>query len=58
VRSGEATPHWNRFRKNLQLAASLGLNSYRFSIEWSQLEREEGLWNTITLDRYGEATAP
>ena len=54
VRSGEATDHWNRFREDLQLAASLGLNSYRFSIEWSRLEPEEGLWNTVALDRYGE----
>src|SRR5215471_10886096 len=52
VRSGDAT--WNRFRKNLQLAASVGLNSYRFSIEWSRLEPEEGLWNTVALNRYGE----
>src|SRR5215472_9070709 len=42
VRSGDATDHWNRFREDLQLAASLGLNSYRFSIEWSRLEPEEG----------------
>jgi beta-glucosidase len=54
VRSGAATDHWNRFREDLQLAASLGLNSYRFSIEWSRLEPEEGVWNTVALDRYGE----
>jgi len=42
VRSGDATDHWNRFREDLQLAASLGLNTYRFSIEWSRLEPEEG----------------
>ena len=54
MRSGDATDHWNRLRKNLQLAASVGLNSYRFSIEWSRLEPEEGLWNTVALNRYGE----
>src|SRR5215472_16662688 len=54
VRSGDATDHWNRFREDLQLAASLGLNSYRFSIEWSRLEPEEGQWKTVALHRYGE----
>src|SRR5260370_29801939 len=54
VRSGDATDHRNRFREDLQFAASLGLNTYRFSIEWSRLEPEKGLWNTVALDRYGE----
>src|SRR5258708_12736036 len=54
VRSGDATDHWNRFREDLQLAASLGLNTYRFSIEWSRLGPAEGTWNTFALDPYGE----
>src|SRR5581483_4446479 len=36
VRSGAATDHLHRFREDLRLAADLGLNSYRFSIEWSR----------------------
>lgn len=57
VRSGAATDHWNRFREDLRLAADLGLNSYRFSIEWSRLEPEEGQWNHEALEWYRELIA-
>lgn len=52
VRSGIATDHWNRFKEDLRLAADLGLNSYRFSIEWSRIEPNEGVWNNEALDWY------
>lgn len=45
MNSGQATDHWNRYAEDLELAASLGLNSYRFSIEWAKLEPKEGLWH-------------
>lgn len=51
--SGKATDHWNRFKEDLELAKVLGLNSYRFSIEWSRIEPEEGRWNLEALDWYG-----
>ncbi len=54
VRSGAATDHWNRFKQDIQLAADLGLNSYRFSIEWSRIEPEEGHFDSLALDRYHE----
>jgi len=54
VRSGHSTDHWNRFREDLKLAADLGMNSYRFSIEWSRIEPEEGKWNQDAIDRYSE----
>jgi beta-glucosidase len=57
VRSGRATDHWNRFREDLQLAASLGLTSYRFSIEWSRLEPEPGRWDRAATDWYRELIA-
>lgn len=30
----------------------LGVNSYRFSLEWSQIEPEEGQWNEVNLQIY------
>ncbi|MBI4404736.1 MAG: glycoside hydrolase family 1 protein [Deltaproteobacteria bacterium] len=54
VRSGIATDHWKRFREDLKLASDLGLNSYRFSIEWSRIEPKEGTWNREALDWYRE----
>lgn len=52
VRSGPATDHWHRFREDLKLAADLGLNSYRFSVEWSRLQPEEDRWDPKALDWY------
>jgi beta-glucosidase len=53
-RSGACTDHRNRFRDDLKLAADLGLNSYRFSVEWSRLEPQEGHWNQEAFDWYFE----
>ena len=41
-RSGEACNHWNLWKDDFQMLSDLGLTSYRFSIEWSRLEPEEG----------------
>ncbi len=30
----------------------LGVNSYRFSVDWSQIEPEEGKWNEENLEVY------
>ncbi len=54
VHSGFATDHWNRFREDLRLAQDLGLNSYRFSLEWSRLEPEQGAWNREAIEWYRE----
>ncbi len=52
ARSGAATDHLNRFREDIKLAADLGLNSYRFSIEWSRLEPQEGQWSDEAFGWY------
>lgn len=50
--SGPATDHLNRFREDIGLAAELGLTSYRFSIEWSRLEPEDGKWDLDSFNWY------
>ena len=35
--SGDACDHFNRYREDIALLASLGLNAYRFSLEWSRI---------------------
>jgi beta-glucosidase len=52
ARSGAATDHWNRFREDMRLAKDLGLNSYRFSIEWSRIEPEPGRWDPAAIQWY------
>lgn len=41
-RSGSACEHWTRFRDDIELMRALGVNSYRFSIEWSKVEPAPG----------------
>ena len=57
ARSGRAADHWNRFREDLRLAKDLGLNSYRFSVEWSRLQPEEGRWDPEPMEWYRELIA-
>ena len=44
-KSGSAVDHWNRVAEDVALMKALGANSYRFSIEWSRLEPEDGRWD-------------
>ena len=50
--SGDACDSWNRWRDDVALCAELGLDNYRFSIEWSRIEPEDGEWSTAAVDRY------
>jgi len=54
VLSGQATDHWNRFREDLKLAHDMGMNSYRFSIEWARIEPEEGKWDETAIAWYSD----
>ena len=54
ARSGRATDHWKLFRDDLKRCAELGLNSYRFSIEWARLEPYEGHWDKEAVEWYQE----
>lgn len=56
-RSGAAADHYRRFYDDIALAAQLGHNTYRFSIEWSRVEPEEGKWNAEAVDHYRNAVA-
>jgi len=51
-RSGAACDHWARWRDDFEMLTNLGLTTYRFSIEWSRLEPEEGVWNQAAMDEY------
>ena len=51
-RSVVAADHWNRMTEDVALMKAIGANAYRFSIEWSRLEPEEGAWNEAAWSRY------
>jgi len=51
-RSGDAIDHFHRFREDIALLASLGLTSYRFSVEWARVEPREGEFDEAAIAHY------
>ncbi|NPA79954.1 MAG: family 1 glycosylhydrolase [Thermotogae bacterium] len=49
---GEACNSWERMEEDIALLRRIGANAYRFSLEWSRIEVEEGLFNLKNLFRY------
>src|SRR5207245_4393063 len=50
--SGDACDHYHRYREDIGLFAELGFTLYRFSLEWSRIEPEEGEFSLAQLDHY------
>jgi len=50
--SGDACDHYHRYAEDIGLLASLGLNAYRFSLEWARIEPQEGEFSVAALDHY------
>src|SRR5665213_3588546 len=50
--SGKGVDHYRRYEEDFDIAKSLNLNSFRFSIEWSRLEPEEGKWDEKAIEHY------
>lgn len=50
--SGDGIDHWNRYREDFALLASLGQNAHRFSLEWSRIEPAENEFSHAALDHY------
>lgn len=50
--SGDAMDSYHRFREDMKLLAAAGLTSYRFSIEWSRIEPEQGFVSRAAIDHY------
>src|SRR5437870_4312900 len=40
--SGDACDHYHRYKEDIGLLAELAFNAYRFSLEWSRIDPEEG----------------
>lgn len=47
-----AVKHWKKWKTDYQLLAELGVNSYRFSMEWGRLQPEPDKFNEEALDQY------
>lgn len=50
--SGRACNGYERWREDVDLVAGLGLNAYRFSVEWARVEPAEGEFSAEALAHY------
>jgi len=51
-RSGIACDHWNRYKEDIQLLKKTGAKSFKFSVEWSKIEPQEGVYDQAALTHY------
>jgi beta-glucosidase len=51
-RSGDACDHYRLYEQDIALLAELGLNTFRFSVEWSRVEPENGMFSSAALAHY------
>ena len=50
--SGDACDSWNRYEEDVELVKTLGLNSFRFSVEWARIEPAPGEFSQVALEHY------
>jgi len=50
--SGDACDSLHRWREDVAIVKALGLNCYRFSVEWSRIEPAPGQFSQAYLDHY------
>jgi beta-glucosidase len=51
--SGKGVDHFRRYPEDLDIAAKqLNFNAFRFGIEWSRIEPEEGKWDDEAVQHY------
>jgi len=50
--AGDACDHFWRYPSDIALLAGLGFGAYRFSLEWSRIEPDEGEFSINALDHY------
>jgi beta-glucosidase len=55
--SGDACDSYHRYEQDFAIARSIGLNCYRFGIEWARIEPEPGRFSRAALDHYARVLA-
>lgn len=51
-RSGDACDSYHRYADDIALMRRIGLNAYRFSIEWARIEPTRGHFSNAEIDHY------
>jgi len=49
---GLAADHWSRYKEDIQLLKEMHLTAFRFSVEWSKVEPEEGVFVDSVMEHY------
>ncbi len=52
ARSGDAVNSLEQWPADLDVVKAIGLNSYRFSLEWARIEPDPGMFSLAMLDHY------
>lgn len=47
-----AVDFWNRYAEDMDLSKGMGLNAFRFSLEWSRIEPRPGQYDQAAIDHY------
>ena len=55
--SGDACDSYHRYEQDFAIARSVGLNCYRFGVEWARIEPEPGRFSQAALDHYVQVLA-
>lgn len=50
--SGRAMDHYRRYEEDFDILTELGLEAFRFGIEWARVEPREGAWDAAAIDHY------
>jgi beta-glucosidase len=50
--SGEGVDHYYLYAEDFDLLKQMNMNAFRFSVEWSRIEPEEGAWNPEAIAHY------
>jgi beta-glucosidase len=50
--SGKACDFWNLYEKDIELIQETGGNSFRFSVDWSAIEPQEGVLDQAAIEHY------
>lgn len=55
--SSNASDHYRRYKEDFDILKKLNMNSFRFSVEWSRIEPEQGRWNAAEIKHYKQYVA-
>lgn len=50
--SAKGADHYNLYEQDFDLLKKMNMNAFRFSIEWSRVEPQEGAWNVEAIEHY------